>query len=149
MKIAIGNDHRGYALKLNLAEYLKSLGYEVIDMGFNDTKSSDHPIAAFKVAEAVAKGDVDRGVLICGSGVGMAVAANKVNGVAAFNPTSESHAKMSREHNDINVLVFGSDFIGAGLARAILKIWLETKADNDERFIRRRGMISKYEKSRG
>jgi len=148
MKIAIGNDHRGYELKLNLVEYLKSLGHEVIDMGFHDKSASDHPVAAFKVAESVAKKECDRGVLICGSGVGMVVAANKVKGIVAFNPTSIDQTKMSREHNDANVIVFGSNFISPEQARAILKVWLETRADGDERFIRRRKMISDYEKSR-
>jgi len=146
MKIAIGNDHRGYNLKLNLVEYMISLNHDVIDMGFNDTKPSDHPASAFKVAEAVASGDCDRGILICGSSVGMVVAANKVKGVAAFSPMSELQARMSREHNNTNIIAFGSDFIGAGLARAILKVWLETQADSDERFIRRQKMISDYEK---
>ena len=145
MKIAIGNDHRGYIMKLDLMGYMKSHGHDVVDIGFHDAVLSDHPVSAFKVGEAVAKHQCDRGVLICGSGVGMVVAANKVKGIAAFSPMSEFQTRMSREHNDTNVIVFAADFIGSGLARAILKIWLETGIDNDERYVRRRKMIADYE----
>jgi len=146
MKIAIGNDHRGYQMKLNLMEHLRSLGHEIVDMGINSTNSSDHPIPAFDVAKKVASGDCERGVLICGSAVGMVIAANKVKGIRAFSPMSELQARMSVEHNDANVIAFAADFIGTGLARAILKVWLEAKPDPDERFIRRRKIISDYEK---
>ena len=145
MKIAIGNDHRGYKLKLALLDFLTDLGHDVIDLGFHNEESSDHPIAAFKVGEAVVSGDCARGVVICGSGVGATVAVNKVKGVYAFAPTSELQAKMSREHNDTNVIAFAADFIEVELAKALLKVWLETDADNDERFIRRRKQISDYE----
>ncbi|MCD6216454.1 RpiB/LacA/LacB family sugar-phosphate isomerase [bacterium] len=145
MKIAIGNDHRGYKLKLALLDFLKTLGHEVTDMGFHDEQSSDHPIAAFKVGEAVVSGEVDRGVVICGSGVGVTVSVNKVKGVYAFAPMNEDQARMSREHNDTNVIAFGANFIEIEPAKAILKVWLETDADNDERFIRRRKQISDYE----
>ena len=95
MKIAIGNDHRGYELKLILLDFLKTLGHEVTDMGFHDEQSSDHPIAAFKVGEAVVSGECDRGVVNCGSGVGATIAVNKVKGVYAFAPTSELQARWS------------------------------------------------------
>lgn len=145
MKIAIGNDHRGYKLKLVLLEYMKELGHDVTDMGFHNEESSDHPIAGIKVGEMVASCECDRGVLICGSAVGMTIAANKVKGVAAFSPTTIPQAQLSREHNDTNVITFGADFIEPELAKEILKTWLETETDNDERFIRRRGQIKNYE----
>jgi ribose 5-phosphate isomerase B len=146
MKIAIGNDHRGFQLKLILAEFLQELGYEVLDKGFNSETSSDHPLAAFKVGEAVVSGEVDRGVVICGSGVGVTISANKVPGVYAFSPTSELQAKWSRKHNATNVIAFGADFIGVELAKAILKVWLETESDDNERYTRRRCQIADYEK---
>lgn len=145
MKIAIGNDHRGYKLKLTLLEFIKTLGHEITDIGCHDEQSCDHPLFAFKVGEAVASGECDFGVVICGSAVGVTVAVNKVKGVYAFAPTTQLQAKGSRDHNDTNVIAFGADFIGVELAKAILKIWLETDADPDERFIRRRKQISDYE----
>ena len=145
MKIAIGNDHRGCQLKQTLLDFLRILGHEVTDMGFYDEQPSDHPIAAFKVGKAVVSGECDRGIVICGSGVGVTIAVNKIKGLYAFAPTSELQARWSREHNDTNVIAFGAHFIGFELAKAILKVWLETDADNDERFIRRRKQISDYE----
>lgn len=146
MKIAIGNDHRGFKLKLKLAGYLEELGHEVLDMGFHGEEASDHPLAAIKVGEAVVAGDVDRGVVICGSGVGVTIAANKVTGVYAFSPTSELQAQWSRKHNATNVIAFGADFIGVELAKSILTVWLKTEADDNERYVRRRGQIANYER---
>jgi ribose 5-phosphate isomerase B len=145
MKIAIGNDHRGYNLKLQLKKFMEELGHEVFDMGFNDQQSSDHPIAAIKVGKAVASGECQRGVVICGSGVGVTVAANKVKGVYAFAPFSTLQAVWSRLHNDTNVIAFAADFTGVELAKDILKTWLDTQAADDERFIRRRKQIKDYE----
>ncbi|MFH1514004.1 MAG: RpiB/LacA/LacB family sugar-phosphate isomerase [bacterium] len=145
MKIAIGNDHRGYKLKLVLLDYMKELGHDVTDMGFDNEESSDHPIVAIKVAEMVTSGECDRGVLICGSAVGMTIAANKVKGAAAFSPTTVLQAKLSRGHNDTNVITFGAGFIEAELAKEILKTWLETEADDAERYILRRRQITDYE----
>lgn len=145
MKIAIGNDHRGYKLKVPLIEFLQEQGYEVIDKGFHNEESSDHPIAAIKVGEAVASGECDRGVVMCGSGVGVTVAANKVKGVYAFAPVSELQARWSRIHNATNVIAFAADFIGVELAKSILKAWLESDASDNERYVRRRNQIQEYE----
>ena len=146
MKIAIGNDHRGFKLKLKLAGYLEELGHEVLDKGFHGEEASDHPLAAFKVGEAVVDGSAAKGVVICGSAVGVTIAANKVPGVYAFSPMSELQAKWSRKHNATNVIAFAADFIGVELAKSILKVWLETEADDNERYVRRRGQIADYEK---
>ena len=149
MKIAIGNDHRGYKLKVVLLDYIKELGHDVIDLGYDNEESSDHSVVAIKVGEMVGRGDCERGVLICGSAVGMTIAANKVKGIAAFSPINVLHAKLSREHNDANVITFGAGFVEPELAKEILKTWLETEADDDERFIRRRGQIADYENDSG
>lgn len=123
MKIAIGCDHNGFALKQALLQNaLKDMQIE--DLGVFDESPSDYPDIAFQVAEAVASGNCDRGLLICGTGIGMAIAANKVKGVRAAAVSDVYSAKMSRRDNDANVLCLGGRVLGCGLAGEIVAAWL-------------------------
>lgn len=123
MKIAIGSDHNGLALKQALLTGVLQ-GHAVRDFGVFTPESVDYPDVAFEVAQAVASGEFDRGILICGTGVGMAIAANKVRGIRAATCSDVYSAKMSRRDNDANVLCFGGRVIGPGLATEIVTIWL-------------------------
>lgn len=127
MKIAIGADHGGYALKEEIVALLKDLGHEVADFGCNCADSVDYPDYALPVAEKVASGEFDRGILICGTGVGMSIAANKVKGIRCALVHDLFTAKATREHNDSNVLAMGGRIIGPAVAREIVKIWLSTE----------------------
>lgn len=125
IKVAIGSDHRGFEIKKVLISLLESLGNEVQDMGPFSEASADYPEFASKVASAVENNSCDRGVLICGSGIGMSIAANKFKGVRATLCHDLHTAEMCRRHNDSNILVFG-EALGAELSLAMLKIWLST-----------------------
>lgn len=127
MKIAIGADHGGYALKEEIVALLKELGHEVEDFGCNCADSVDYPDYALPVAEKVASGEFDRGILICGTGVGMSIAANKVKGIRCALVHDLFTAKATREHNDSNVLAMGARIIGPAVALEIVKIWLSTE----------------------
>ena len=124
MKIAIASDHGGFHLKENIKEYLVELGHEVDDKGCHSTESVDYPDYALLVAQDVAQGRAERGILICGTGIGMSIAANKVPGVRAALCHDTFSAKATREHNDSNVLCMGERVIGSGLAREIVATWL-------------------------
>ncbi|MEK6791173.1 MAG: ribose 5-phosphate isomerase B [Deltaproteobacteria bacterium] len=126
-KIAIASDHAGLELKLDLKEFLKELGLDALDMGVDNDASVDYPDYGSPVAEKVSTGEVKKGVLICGTGVGMSILANKFRGVRAALVSDVYTARMSREHNDANILVIGGRIVGKGLAREILRTWLETK----------------------
>ncbi len=119
MRIAVASDHAGYALKAALVAHLRARGHDVADLGPGDTSSVDYPAYAVPLSEAVAAGSYDRGFLVCGSGVGMSIAANKVAGVRAVLASDEWTARMARAHNDANVLCLGERATGAGLALAI------------------------------
>lgn len=125
MKIMIGCDHAGYELKERLVERLKAWGHEVSDAGTYGLESVDYPYYAGQVAKAVASGDVERGVLICGSGIGMCMTANRVRGVRAVQGAEPYGARMSRRHNNSNVLCLGARFIGVDMAMEILDVWLK------------------------
>jgi len=127
MKIAIGSDHVGLELKPLIIDYLKELGYEVTDFGPNNLERTDYPIYGKKVAEVVANGEFDKGILICGTGVGISIVANKVKGIRAIVCSEPYSATLSREHNDTNILAFGSRVIGSELAKLIVKSWLEAE----------------------
>jgi len=128
MKIALGSDHAGYDLKSHLFGYLESAGYELIDYGTIDsTTSVDYPDFAEKVARAVSSGAVDRGILVCGTGIGISIAANKVAGIRAANCNTIEMAKLSREHNDANVLAIGGRIVTESEADGIVDVWLETE----------------------
>ncbi len=127
MKIALGADHAGFELKQKVLQHLVSLGHEVEDEGTLSTSSVDYPDFAQSVGEDVAQKKVDRGILVCGSGIGMAIAANKVTGVRAANISSEYEAQMSREHNDLNVLAIGARILDEATAMKIVDTWLKTE----------------------
>ncbi len=127
MKIAIGSDHAGFPLKQKIKEWLTERGIEVEDDGTNSTDSVDYPDFARKVAEDVGGKKADRGVLVCGTGIGMAMSANKVPGVRAANVHTVFEAQMSREHNDANVLTLGARVVTDDEAHSILDRWLGTK----------------------
>ncbi|MCK6505365.1 ribose 5-phosphate isomerase B [Myxococcota bacterium] len=124
MRFAIGCDHAGLALKRLLAERLQALGHQVQDLGTDSAASCDYPDFAEAVARAVAGGTADQGLLICGTGIGMSIAANKVPGVRAAVVSDTFSARSTRQHNDANVLCLGERVVGAGLALDILDAWL-------------------------
>lgn len=126
MKIIIGSDHRGYALKQALIAFLVKKGYQVEDAGTHSEDSCDYPIFAYRVARSVAAKKVERGILICNSGIGMAMVANTVKGARAANCFNLSTARYSREHNDANVLVLGAGLMKPAMAKRITALWLKT-----------------------
>ena len=145
MKIAIGSDHAGYVLKQKLGAILEKMGHCVEDVGsFSAEIKADYPDWGFKVAEKVASGKAERGVLVCGSGIGMSITANKVPGVYAALCHDGYSARMSRQHNDANVLVLGSRVTGEDLAEEILDIWLKTSFEGGRHLVRRQ-KIEAYE----
>lgn len=126
MKVAIGADHAGFAVKEELKELVRALGHAVLDKGTSSDASTDYPDYAADVARAVAKGEAERGVLICGTGVGMCIAANKVPGVRAALVHDERTAELSRQHNDANVFCAGARVLPPPQIAEILKVWLAT-----------------------
>jgi ribose 5-phosphate isomerase B len=124
VRIAIGSDHRGFALKEVLKELLNALGHEWVDFGCQGEDPVDYPDIARPLAEAVAAGEYERGILICGNGVGMDIAANKVKGVRAALCQNDFTARLARQHNDVNVLCLGAWGIGRGLAEEIVRTFL-------------------------
>lgn len=145
MKIVLGSDHGGYQLKENLKKYLEEQNMEYIDFGCQSEKSVDYPDIGFKVAKEVKSGKYDRGILICGTGIGMSIVANKVKGIRATLCYNEFSARCSREHNDANILVLGGRVIGSGLAREIVRVWLNTDFSQKERHINRLNKIKQEE----
>ncbi len=143
-KIPIGSDHAGYEMKQDLVEYLEELGYEPEDMGTQGTEPVDYPDFAEAVAGAVSRGERKRGVLICGTGIGMSISANKFPGVRAALAFDEQAAEISRRHNDANILTLGGRVHEPGQARKILKKWLETGFEGG-RHVRRIEKITKLE----
>ncbi|WP_238187333.1 ribose 5-phosphate isomerase B [Paenibacillus sp. L3-i20] len=146
MKIAIGADHGGYQLKNLIVPFIQSLGHEVEDVGCTCEQSVDYPDYALPVGELVAGGKVDRGILICGTGIGMSIAANKVPGVRCALVNDMFSAQATREHNDTNVLAMGERVIGPGVAQEIVRIWLETPFSNGERHVGRLNKVKQIEK---
>ena len=127
MKIALGSDHAGFELKEDLRAYLAELKIEALDLGTYSEESADYPDVAVKVAEKVSRGEVDRGLLICGTGIGMSIVANRFAGVRAALCHDLYTARISREHNNANILALGGRLMGKGLAREMLKVFLETE----------------------
>ncbi len=126
MRIAIGCDHRGFGVKTKLIELVTKFGHEVTDAGANSAESCDYPDIAAVVGRLVGGGQVDRGILICGSGIGMCIAANKIAGVRAAPCHDDLTAEMSRRHNDLNVLCLSADMLGERLIDRLVEVWLTT-----------------------
>ncbi|MEA3342040.1 MAG: ribose 5-phosphate isomerase B [Chloroflexota bacterium] len=127
MRIAIGADHGGYELKKNIVEHLIAQGYQVQDFGAHGPESVDYPDIAAPVARAVAAGEFERGILICGTGIGMSLAANKIDGVRAAVCTDCYMARMSRQDNDANILCLGGRVLGVGLALDVVRTFLSNE----------------------
>lgn len=145
MKIAIGADHAGYRLKDEIVPFLKKLGHEIEDVGCNCEQSVDYPDYALPVCDLVTQGKADRGILICGTGIGMSIAANKVHGIRCALVHDMFSAQATREHNDTNVLAMGERVIGPGLAQEIVRIWLDTPFSGGERHVGRINKVMRIE----
>ena len=127
MKLAIGNDHVAIDMKNEIRAHLESRGIEVLDVGTNSPERFNYPVSGYKVARLVADGEVDGGVLICGTGVGISLAANKVRGIRACVCSEPYTARLSRQHNNANIIAFGARVIGIETARMIVDEWLEAE----------------------
>ena len=147
MTVAIGADHAGFELKERVKHYLETHGHTVLDMGAHSAESTDYPPYAFRVAEAVRDEKAERGVLVCDSGNGIAIAANKVEGIRATICVDRKHAELARRHNDANVLVLGSAYIAPDDVDPTLDAWFKTPFDGG-RHARRVGQITEYERAR-
>ena len=130
-KIAFACDHGGYELKDTIIKWLNDNGYEVVDFGCNSTASVDYPDYALPASQAVARGECDLGILVCGTGIGMSLCANKVKGIRAACCSDTFSAKMTRLHNDSNILCFGARVVGAGLAIELVRNFVESEFEGD------------------
>ena len=146
MKIAIGNDHAAGALKPVIMELLTEMGCEILNCGPDGTEPIDYPIPAEKVGRMVADHEVDYGVLICGTGIGISMAANKVNGVRAAVCSEPTSARLTREHNNANILAIGARIVSDELAKDIVRTFLTTEYSNGERHERRLALLHEIEK---
>ena len=145
-KFYIATDHAGYALKAYIKNFVQELGHEIIDLGPDSADRVDYPDFAYKAAKAIIEGEADRGIFICGTGIGISIAANKVKGIRAALCYNIYAAEMSRRHNNANVLCLGGRVLGEELAKAIVKVWLETPFDGG-RHERRINKISQIEEN--
>lgn len=127
MRIAIGNDHVAVEMKQQISEYLTSKGHDVVNYGTDSEERFNYPLAGEAVANAVKQGEVDAGILICGTGVGISLSANKVNGIRAVVCSDPYTARLSKQHNNTNILAFGARVIGIELAKMIVDSWLEAE----------------------
>ena len=139
--IALGCDHGGFELKQEVIKYLKANQIEYKDYGCYDTASVDYPVYARKVAKVILDGEAEKGILICGTGIGISIAANRIKGIRAALCSDCFSAQATREHNDANILCMGGRVVGAGLAIKIVDTFLHTEFSNDERHIRRIDLI--------
>lgn len=147
MKIAIGADHAGFRLKEHLRTRLAEEGHQIVDKGTTSEESTDYPDYAKEVAESVSRGDVDRGILVCSTGVGMSIAANKVHGVRAALGFNEEEVRLTRQHNNANVLTLGQKFTPDDVADQLVQAFLTTDFDGG-RHERRVGKIAAIEESK-
>lgn len=145
MKISLGADHGGFQLKEAVKEHLKAAGHEVVDCGTHDLSSVDYPEFGRLAAEAVANGTCERGIVVCSTGIGISITANKVRGIRAALCTDLYTAHLTRDHNDSNVLALGQNVLGTPLAIAIVDTWLETPFSGGERHARRIAGIAAVE----
>lgn len=127
MRLAVASDHGGFKLKNEILSFLQEIGVECVDFGIFSEEPADYPDLALKVAEAVAGGEYERGIICCGTGIGVAIAANKVPGIRAANCHDTFSAKAAREHNDSNILTLGQRVIGPGLAKEVVAAWLRAE----------------------
>jgi ribose 5-phosphate isomerase B len=146
VKIALGVDHAGFPLKGTLLEFLTSEGHEVLDLGTHSTDSVDYPDFAKAVGEAVLSGRVERGLIVCGSGIGACVAANKLPGIRAALCHDSYSARQGVTHDDVNILCLGARVIGPSLALEVLRVWLAARFSEGERHQRRLAKIEQLEK---
>jgi len=146
MKVVLGADHAGYGLKSCVAEFVRGLGYEVKDLGTHSVEPVDYPDYAKAVALAVMNGSADRGILICGSGVGASVAANKVRGIRAGLCHDTYSAHQGVEHDDVNVLVLGARVVGEELAKELVRVFLDARFSGEVRHVRRLRKIEELER---
>ncbi|MBU5267984.1 ribose 5-phosphate isomerase B [Virgibacillus proomii] len=146
MKVIITADHAGMTIRNEIKELLKEMNIEFEDTGCSCEESVDYPDYALPAAERIANGEFDRGIFICGTGIGMSIAANKVKGIRCALTHDVYSAKLTRQHNDSNVIALGERVLGPGLAREIVKVWLETEFDGG-RHENRINKITKYEDS--
>ena len=144
MKIAMGSDHGGYALKERLKARLEELGHEVMDCGCPSTESCDYPVFGRAAAEAVSAGQCERGIVICTTGIGISITANKVRGIRCALCTDPLMAELTRRHNDANMLALGAGIIGGNLAERIAEVFLSTSFEGG-RHARRVGLIAQLE----
>ena len=148
MHICVGSDHRGFHVKRQICEVLERMGHVVEDVGVQSTDSADYPDIAAIVGEKISRGEADRGILICGTGIGMTIAANKFPGVRAAPCHDDITAEMSRRHNNLNVLCLSADLLGSRLIDRMVEIWLTTEFEGG-RHARRVGKINTLEKQQG
>ncbi len=146
MKIAIACDHGAYEYKEMIKEMLLSKGHEVKDFGTDSTASMDYPDSALPCAQAVANGEAERGIVMCGTGIGVSITANKVKGIRCALCSDPLSARLTREHNDSNMLAFGQRIVGSEMAKEIVNVWLETPFSNGERHIQRIQKVMDIEK---
>lgn len=144
MKIAFGNDHAAREVRAELIEYAKSLGHEVVDYGYAGDGSADYPVYARKVANAVVNGEADCGILVCGTGIGMAIAANKVHGIRCAVCNDPYSATMAHEHNDANVIAVGARVVGIEVLKSIFRNYLAARYN--EKYNVRLAMIAEIER---
>jgi len=145
MRIAVGSDHRGIEVRHRILEQLRALGHEVVDAGTEESAGIDYPDVAAAVADPISRGELDRGILICGTGIGMAISANKFPGVRAAPCHDDLTAEMSRRHNDLNVLCLSADLLGEKLIARMVELWLGTPFEGG-RHARRIEKITEQEK---
>ena len=136
MKLAIGNDHVAIDMKNEIRAYLESKGIEVLDVGTNSTERFNYPISGYKVAKMVASGEVDGGILICGTGVGISLSANKVHGIRCVTCSEPYSARLSRQHNNTNIVAFGARVIGIETAKDIVDAWLGAEYEGGRHQVR-------------
>jgi len=149
VRIAIGADHVGFALKAEIADWLKQEGYEVLDLGTFGEARVDYPDFAQAVGSAIQRGLADRGILLCGSGVGMCIAANKMNGIRASVCHDTYSAHQGVEHDDMNVLVLGARIVGSALAEEIIRAFLSARFNGEARYVARLRKIERLESEQG
>ena len=146
MKIGICSDHRGIYIKKKIFEYLEHEGYEVVDYGTNSSESVDFPEYAFKLGDSLVKKKIDKGIAICGTGIGMSIALNKMKGVYCAKISSINEAILSRQHNNVNAIAFGAD-LDSDMAMEMVDKFIETEFSKEERRVRRNKMIKDMEKN--